>query len=573
MRPRSSHAIPLCVFLFATLLYVNTYDHGFVLDDQKVVAENPLIRGLENVPFLFASDYWGLHQRSGLYRPLATTSYALNFELGGLHPGVYHCFNTALHALVSVLAWLVYRRVGGDVLVAAAGAFLFASHPVHTEAVTGIAGRADLLASLFFLASLLGHAHGREAKGRRFVGLYVASLAAYLLALLSKESAITLLGVLLVFDFVFVYGRAPTESLLPRLKRTITEGWRLYSGYLLMTVLYVCFRLLALGFEQALPPVPQVDNPLVVLDLPWRIVSALDVAVRYLGLLFFPLHLSYDYSHAQIAPITSLADLRFWFVLAVSGGVVAAVAWSYRVSKPLFFSIAFYLVTFSAVSNLLVLIGTIMGERLIYLPSVGFCLALALVLWKLCSALPVEPRAARAFFLAMLVLIVGLGSVRTIDRNGDWRSQEELYLHDFQVVPGSAKALVNAAYALAALGRDGEAISLLEGAVRRGIEVPAVYNNLGFILIEKEMDVSRGVSLVGRALELEPNNPDFLDSLAWGYFKLGRFEEAGKLLRRSLELDDWSGSTEYRRSHLETIERALRRREIEAERSAEGDLP
>jgi tetratricopeptide (TPR) repeat protein len=279
-------------------------------------------------------------------------------------------------------------------------------------------------------------------------------------------------------------------------------------------------------------------------------------------------------------------------VLGLSAAAVGIVVWSYRASKELFFALGFYLVTFSVVSNLVVPIGTIMGERLVYLPSVGFCLALVVVLRELCGRLPVAPRMARAVFLGVVALTLGLHSARTLVRNPDWKSEERLYLHDVRTVPQSAKALSNAgkilqdlgqhsaaigkfeqaieiepsfrtpvlnwAYSLSAQGREDEAITLLERELRRGSQDPFVYNNLGFLLADTELDVTRGVALLEKAVRVRPADPDILDSLGWGYYKLGRLQEARELLQRSLDLNDWSTSTPSRRAHLETVEQALR---------------
>jgi Tfp pilus assembly protein PilF len=578
--------VSLC--LFAGLLYANAAGNGFALDDTALVRDNPLIRGLGKVPSLFASDYWEPEAKVGLYRPLVTTSYALNFALGGREPGGYHLANLGLHALVCVLVWALYQRLSGDALTAGAAAFLFAAHAVHTEAVANVVGRAELLGALFFLLSSLAYLRARNAQGRRLAGLYAASLGAYLLALLSKENTVTLLGVILLYDLV--YGDERAGRTWPGLS-AVARRWRVYGGFLLVTLVYLAVRSLALGSTLGLPQPPRLDNPLVTLDLPWRWLNALQVAFRYLGLLIAPLHLSYDYSYNQIPLISSLTDPRAWGVLSLSAALITILIWSYRAWRELFFALGLYCVTFSAVSNLVVPIGTIMGERLMYLPSVGFCLAAVLLLRRLCGGLPVGPTLARAFFLGVMALGVGLHSGRTLVRNTDWRSEERLYLHDVQVVPGSAKALNNAgkilqdmgrhpaaipkfkeaievdptyptpyinwAYSLSALGREEQAITLLDHQIRRGSRDPFVYNNLGFLLVDREIDVKRGVALLQKAVEQRPNDADFLDSLGWGYYKLGRLEEARQLLERSLELNDWSPSTADRRAHLETIEQAL----------------
>jgi hypothetical protein len=261
---RDTYALPLCLFAFAALLYLNTLQNAFVLDDRSLVETNPLIRSLADVPTLFATDYSAPNAKAGLYRPLVTTSYALNFAVGGREPRGYHGVNLALHALVSVLVWALYRRLSGDALTAGAAAFLFAAHAVHTEAVANVVGRAELLSAFLFLLSLLSYLGSRGAQGRRRTRLVLASLSAYLLALLSKESAVTLLGVILLYDFVYREERA--RSLLPRLWGMVLRRWRVYAGYLLATLFYLGIRFLALGSAQALPPPLPTDNPLVILD-------------------------------------------------------------------------------------------------------------------------------------------------------------------------------------------------------------------------------------------------------------------------------------------------------------------
>ena len=588
------------------LLFGSSLDNGFVLDDTTLIRDNPLIREISGLPVLFRSGYWEPEAKIGLYRPLVISSYALNYSLGQRDPWGYHLANVVLHAFVCLLVLALYRRLAKDPLVSAGAAFLFAALAIHTEVVANVVGRAEILWALFFLLSFLAYDSGGRAGGRFRVGLYAGSMIAYFAALLSKESAITLLGVILLHDLLQQNGGA--GSPVRRARSLILDRWRAYAGFVLVTLLYLALRILALGWERATPSPPALDNPLVTLELPWRVLTALQVGFRYLWLQLFSLSLSYDYSYDQIPLLTSLGDPRSWLVSGLSAAALGFLVWSWRGRKLLFLAAGFYLVTFSPVSNLFVAIGTIMGERLVYVPSIAFCLALVLLLRELLSRIPGDPRTGRAVFVALLALIVGLHSVRTLVRIPDWRSEERLYLHDVQVVPKSAKALnnagtvlqnlgrhrealgafekaaeiypgygmlpINRAYSLQALGRLDEAILVLEDELRReGRADPALYNNLGFLLVEEDLDVVRGVSLLEKAVAAKPGHPDFLDSLAWGYYKLGRHREAHDLLVRSLEINDWSPSTQSRRLHLRTVEQALLRRSAAEESEARSQGP
>ena len=580
------------VLLVAAALYANTLWGGFVLDDTLAVRLNPLIQSLDRVPELFVSDYWKPTTKAGLYRPLTTLSYALNYAVAGDHPALYHGVNVLLHALNSALVLLLCLRLSGDRDVAAAAGLLFAAHAVHTEAVAGIVGRAELLSAFFFLSSLLLYLRSEDHQGRASAVAYLGSLAAHALSLLSKENGITLLGVIFCYDLA--YRSDPRRSLVGRVRRVLATRWRsAYLGYAAVALGYLLLRHLVLAEGAPVAATKRIDNPLIYLAPAWRVLNALQVSLRYLGLLLFPLRLSYDYSYNQIPMLDSLVDPRALAVLAGSLALVVAGAVAYQRSRTLFFAIAFFLVTFSIVSNLVVPIGTVMGERLLYLPSVGFCLGLALALRALADRLPLSPDAARIAFGIALAILVALHGARTLVRNQDWASDERLFLHDLAVSPGSAKVQNNVGVVLVAqgqieagiehfrktiaidprhsgahgllgnallqLGREQEAIEAYEIAVRKSLKNARPLNNLGFLLVERGIDPPRGVRLLEKAVRIEPDNPHFLDSLGWAYFKTGRASEGRALVARSLEIDDSGDSGSARREHLRVIDAELAR--------------
>jgi hypothetical protein len=252
---RRSSLLPLgLVALLATLPFLNTFGNDFAFDDKLAIVENPLIKHLQNIPTLFASGYWAQSPRMGkLYRPLVTSSYAINYALGGLQPLGYHLLNLMLHLGVCLLLYrlalrLFHHREGA--LVAAA---LFAVHPLHTEAVTGIVGRAEVCAAFFFLLAWWWDLEG----GGRW--RYVAgSLVAFGLALLSKEHAVALPAVLVLSDLYTAKardGQAPPGPAW-RLSRLASR----YGGYLAVLIGYLLMRFAAIGL--VLPRPIFLDNPL-----------------------------------------------------------------------------------------------------------------------------------------------------------------------------------------------------------------------------------------------------------------------------------------------------------------------
>jgi tetratricopeptide (TPR) repeat protein len=583
---RADQWLLVAVAAFALGLYATAVRNDLVLDAPALIVENPLIQELSRIPILFRSDYWAPRVESGLYRPLATTSFALTWAAAGADPRAHHAADVLLHAANAALAFLLLLRLCGDRVVACAGALLFAAHPVNSEAVANVAGRSDLLVTLFFLLSLLTYTRADPAASGRPRAAYALSLTAFALALLSKESAITLPGVLVLYDFVYAPEREtrPLARLRRLARRRFAPRW---AGYLLLALAYLGVRQL-LGIGTPASGTTRLDNPLLYLDAPWGLVSALKVAFLYLGLLLFPLHLAYDRSFDQIALVTSLRDPAFAGVVVLCALSLAGVVFVWRRSKPAFFAVGFAALTFSVVSNLVVGIGTIMAERLLYLPSVGFCLTAVLGLRRLAQPPRLPVAQGRVAFVALMGIVLALLGLRTLDRTSDWRSIQALFLGDLERSPRSARVQANAAAALIELERKDDAIARLETAIaiepdfhrararladlllaqgredealphyERVIAVgysdPAVWNNLGYLLLERGTDAQRGLQLIEVAVELDPHNAHHLDSLGWAYYKLGRLEDARRRVSEALEID---GTLANARRHLEEIERAM----------------
>jgi len=572
-------------------VYANALGNGFVLDAEPLIASNPLVADLSRVSELVRSDYWRPELVSGLYRPVVTTSWALQHALGARSPVAHNAVNLLLHAAVCLLAWRVYRRLGVRASVALGGALLFATHAVHSEVVANAVGRAELLASLFTLTAFLAYLRGRAAPGGAW-GWAALAAASFALAVLSKENA-ALLVALIPFH-ALLYGQG--DGLRARLGDAWQRSGRPWLALLAVGAACGGLRLWALG-AAATPDPNGIDNPLVRLEGAAHVLTALQVLLIYGRLLILPTRLSYDYSY-DVIPLLDPADPRAWAVVCAVAALVGLGVWSLRHSRPLAFGLGLTVLAWLPVSNLVVTTGTILGERLAYLPSVGFCLALALAAHGLCRHIAGRSgRVGRStstlglFALGMGLVVLGHGA-RTWVRNADWRSESRLVLHDVAVVPGSTKTQANAgkalqdqgrhleaithferalaiapensvvytnwAYSLGALGRHREAARLLETQLRRGHGHAALYNNLGFLLVEHEIDVARGVGLIERAVAERPDEAEFLDSLGWGYFKQGRLHDARGALERSLELAPDGPTRAAREAHLRAVQAALR---------------
>jgi len=479
------------VVALAVLPYLNALQNGFTLDDEPVILRNTsVVSGGVDCGLVFASPLFGR-----LYRPVTVLSYAINFATAGRAPSVFHATNIALHAAVSVLVFLLAEQLFSSSTVGFVAGALFAVHPIHTEAVTSIVGRAEVLAALFGLLAVLTASWGETAAGRGAqVALRVGSAMAFVLAVLSKESATTVLPMMFF------------ARVLTRRDPFWRGAWReLAAGD---WIAYIICLVVALGLRHAVLngsaplsgslsiPVSRLDNPLAFVAPLDRIRSAFGILWDYFGLLHVPVVLSADYSYNQVPVITSWADPRWLAGAAVTAALLAAV-FLHR-SAGVRFAAALPLVTLSVTSNMFFPIGTIKAERLLYLPSVGWALLVAAAI----AAGLRRARYQRAAAVGCVIAILAFG-VRTWGRNADWRDKGALFWSLCESAPGSAKARVNCGVALQQRGLGVAAVEQYQAAL--AIYPEADQAALGIaIALQHDGKTDEAIRWFERAITLNP---------------------------------------------------------------------
>jgi Flp pilus assembly protein TadD len=509
----------LVVGLVAVAVYANSVVNEFVFDDRLLIEKNPIVQGEGTAGELLLAPYHlGVElSTTALYRPLALASFALDYLWSGLDPFGYHIVNILLHAAVSVLVLRLGTRLGMSSFAAAAGAVLFAVHPVHTEVVANLAGRAELLAALFYLVAMVAYSGPGSHRGRCII-----AGVGLLLALLSKESAATLLGVAVLWDLTL--GRRGGESVGERLRDRRFE----LLALVVAVAAYLALRAIALGGALVAPVVPYVDNPLVDSPLSERWATAAVVTIRYLGLLVLPIRLSPDYSYAQILPV-GLANPGALVALVVVAGVLGAVVWSFRRSPKVAFLGSFAVISFLPASNVLMPIGTIMGERLLYLPSVAFCLLLGHGVGIL------RERLGGRGAWTILIVVVALASARTVVRNRDWRNGLALFSSAAVTSPRSVKVQSNLGAELMRRGRHEEART----ALGRALEIDPAYDparlNLAQCLLD-EGEIPAAEQEIRRLLDSRADHPVALFQLGEVLLRGERFDEAEAVFRQLLSV-------------------------------------
>jgi Flp pilus assembly protein TadD len=487
---------PLLVALIAGLVYLNSLSNGFALDDLPLVRDNPEIRSPARLTAHFLQPYWPQGgEASGLYRPVTIVSLNVNRAITGPAPLGYHAGNLLLHALVSGLVWYVVRGAGTRYGTALAAALLFAVHPVHTEAVANIAGRAELLGALFVLTAWLLHrrARARDASGQRR-RWSIAAGAAYLLALLSKESTILAPALFLIDDRLSRPDGQHRAS-----TRTV------YAAYGVALLVALLLRVAALGGLRGAEDVYFLDNPAAFAGTWTRIATALAVQAEYLRLFIWPLRLSSDYSFDAVPVVDSPLDPRLVVGIALAGGWLTLWLWGRKRATPLALAAAIWVLFFLPASNLVLPVGTLMAERLAYLPSLAGCLIVGHLAARLGE--PGNRRTARLATLAVAAAAVLIAfSLRTLERNPVWKDNATLALHDVRVMPRSAKLQAGAGIVLQARGDLASAETAYREALSIYPDYAQIRYNLG-VLLRDAGDEPGAIEHLSRAAELSPGNP------------------------------------------------------------------
>lgn len=557
----------LAVGLVGALCYLNTLPSGFVSDDTKLILEHPYVKSVQDWPRIFCSGHYA---GTGGYRPLTTLSFALNYFFNGAHPLGFHAVNILLHALNSALVFLLLDRLLRSRMAAFIGALIFAVHPTHTEAVAWISGRAELLATAFFLIAWLFHFKGRDTDSalRR---TRILGVVAFFCALLAKENA-------LIFPVAIVFSDLLEKRLIgpnPSSQRGRIREWtRSYLPYLATIGVYFIFRTLL--YHQSLlrsaSKINFVDNPLAHVGLLSRLLTAIKVQADYIALLIWPQRLCADYSFNSVPIITNPLDVGVLIALAVIAVLCLITGYSFVRGGSLWFGIVFYAVAILPTSNLLTVIGTTKAERFLYLPSLGFCFCAGAIIANSYSWLKDRSRAVPivgTISVFAFVCLMAADAWWTWQRNEVWRNEDTLWksvvavspnnlkaqliygqqalrdgrlpdaINSFsraqQIDPTSEDAVINLGTALLQANSPDKAAMIYEDAIKRDPTRAAFHLNLGLAYMAVARPAS-GVREIQRAAELDPKNATAHFDLGLALSKTGDPDGAVRSYRKAIEI-------------------------------------
>lgn len=416
------------------LLYSNTSEHNYNLDDFSVIVDNEFtIKGTEAIGDIFSHGYrTGMNFEDNLYRPLSKAMFAWEYEQSGGKPELSHKVNIFIYSLLCGFIFLLLNRFFPNrYYLALIASLLFAFHPIHTEVVANIKSRDEMMAMFFMVIGLwYAKSYGDSLKKRWLL----LSGGSFFLALLSKESAITYVALMPVTLYFF--------SELKWSKIAVAAGFTA-----VVAGIYLMIHHSVIG-GIGLKSINIADNSLMAsASFMQQRMTAIEILGRYIYLLCYPHPLSCDYSFNTIPMVTTFGNGRFLLALALHIGGLYFVWKGWKKKEAYSYGILFYLITISIVSNVFMLIGTNMAERLVFLPSLGFCILMAWLITRLTNSLDLVPSKLGEIFTQkslnwmFLVPVLIFFSAKTVDRNKDWKNVKILFDKDVNTVPNSVHML------------------------------------------------------------------------------------------------------------------------------------
>ncbi len=478
----------LLVATVCAISYANSLPNGFVWDDNMFIRDNYFIRDFSNITKVFGVDFWETSvkaQKSSFYRPLITASLIVDYAVWKFNPFGYHLTNLLFFTMCCIMVWLASGFFLSRRAALTAG-ILFAVHVIHTESVTFILGRTDVLAGCFMFAAMfffLRSDSGFE-KPLKSVPFWV-SVVLFCASLFCKEASVMALP-------IFCAGSACRrgQSRPFGVKRLAV----MMIPYALVILLYLIVRRAVyagpIKYEH-LPPGGTMLNTMLTMP---------KIVLLYIYKLFFPVALSIDY---QPAVVTSFFSPMFIIpVLVVSALGLASLIRSVS-STPAYGGFCFFTALFPVMN--FIPIGLFMADRFVFIPSFGFVLLAGWVFERVATR--INPSFGLKIPLTAILAVILCLTVLTVRRNADWRDELRLWVKTARTTPASFRA----------------------------------HGSLGQIFLNKGM-ISAALSETNKALLFRPNDSRVLGNMGIIYMKMNNYNKAVEFFEKSLKYD----STDFR---------------------------
>jgi protein O-mannosyl-transferase len=502
----------LCLVSF--LIYLHTISYAFVWDDEVQILRNPWIHDWSKVVQFFTTDVWAFSRNSNstdYYRPLHMIAHTAGYSLSELKPEGYHLINILLHVINTLLVAMIGLRLTREKSIALLGGLLFALHPIHAESVTWIAGVTDPLCAVFYFGAL--YLYLKDPERRDTFRALSGILLLFFCALLSKEMAVTFPLVALWADWCL--NRKPR--------------WHRYGMMLGIATIYAILRASALGHFL---PVSSLSH--------WNslngLLSLTVLIATYVVKLFIPYGIS---GFHVFLPVQGILDPRFVAGLAALL-IFAVAAWWRRTDRAALFLSGFVLVSLLPLLNISG--ETLYADRYLYIPSLGSCLLIPLMVWHAWEHRPAFlPSIGKHYMYIILSLPLLIYGSLLVQASFLWRSSPILYSESLKRSPDSIDAtnllaayyFSQADYAKAELLYQ-RVLALSPSKSQDNSKLlSAAYSGLGGIEFYRN-NLERARQYMEKSYALNPRDGALLQNLGSVDMMLRDYSEASRLFQEAL---------------------------------------
>lgn len=488
------------IVLLGIIVYSGSLSGSLLWDDNILITSNNFIKDTRNIPAMFTKPItYMTDDVSNFYRPLQMFTYALNYRWAGLDPRIYHATNLFFHIMAAVFIYFLIRLVIKNGVASLIASLLFVSHPIQTEAVSYVSGRADPMVLMYMAFSAVMYilAARRGKSGWIFLILAIVSFAK---ALLCKEIALVLPLILIAYDLI--YGRRFSLKAL---------------YFLGISLFYIYLRKTSLNF-----PAPNITE---MTTLGQRLPVIFHSLALYIRKLVVPSDLHMEYPLAIPASGDPLVIFGILFALAA-----AALAIFKRNSKAVLLGIAWFAITYAPLSNIMPL-NAFFSEHWIYIPSVGICMLIGYFASKAIG----KGKIAATATIALSSALIFFYSAGTIKQNAYWKDPESFYRNTIKYNPASARLYFQLALYYFQGGQIDKGIEESLTAIKIDPKYSAAYENLAAgYLLKNEAD--KALEAAEKAVSLKPDSYMAHFNLGSAYARKGLLDKAIEETQKSLSL-------------------------------------
>jgi len=519
----NSNFYKLIVFLvFITisfLIYGNSLNNKFVFDDKSLVVDNDLIKSFKNIPQIL-----GITEGRIPYRPVRNLSYTIDYFFSGLNPLGYHIFNILYHSITVFLIYLIALYLVGNFKIALLSAVFFIVHPIHADAVTYISGRRDILSAIFFFLAFYYFIKFRDSHRKKYITIIIFS---YILAVFTKEMAVTLPLVMFCYDYVKEFRSAFKTSFLKELFSTIFRIFKkhryLYSS-LLIFGLWVSYYYIAV--LKASHKISWYGGNIFS-----NFATVSRILAYYIWLLLFPLKLNADYSYNAFSLSESFLEPMVILSVLILFGIFifSLILLNRKETKIYSFLILFFFITLLPVSHIIPH-HELLAEHYLYIPSFSFCLILGMILTKF-----IENKKFKTIALFLSAVVIIFYSTRIIIRNQDWKDELTFWEKTVQSAPGSVRAHDSLGVVYQKKGEYKKAITEFKKALEIDSQYFRAYYNMGN-LYEEISYPDKAINLYEKSLSLNPQDFQSRNNLAQIYVRKGLYDKAIYQIEKAIKI-------------------------------------